>query len=178
MTDFEAYLRSTRMSLPTCLALVKVTDMNAAAMELFETQELADLQRFPYIAEPAACELGARHHRRSRNRNIASQQREGTIRTLRGLARSVVTRTTVVPGFETTLSRIVTALIDVTEREQAGRRFAPAKNASASYPSTTTSLAFSTGAISMTRSRPCSAVASGPCSLLFMDLDQFKSVVD
>ena len=51
--------------------------------------------------------------------HIASQQAETTIRTLGGNQRNVLANTTVVPGIETRLSCVVTALIDITQRKQA-----------------------------------------------------------
>jgi len=178
VADFEAYLREHPDVLSRLLAMVKITDMNAAAMELFETRELADLQQFPTIAEPELASMVRSIIADLATGNIASQQREGTIRTLQGVSRSVVTRTTVVPGFETTLSRIVTALIDVTEREQAWEalRASEERFRFLSEHDNLTGL-FNRRYLYDTL-ETLIGVSSGACSLLFMDLDQFKSVVD
>lgn len=178
VVDIEAYLQERPDILPLFLALVRVTDMNAAAMELFETQDAGDLQTFPYIAEPAAFASLVRSILADLAKGqIASQQREGTIRTLRGEERSVLARTTVVPGFETTLSRVVTALIDVTERKQAWEalRASEERFRFLSVHDNLTGL-FNTRYL---YEQLETLLADGaPCAVIFTDLDHFKEVVD
>ena len=178
VTNIEAYLEERPDILRLFLVLVRVTDMNAAAMELFETQEATDLEAFPYVAEPAAFASLVRSIIADLAKGeIASQQREGTIRTLRGHERSVLARTTVVPGFETTLSRVVTALIDVTERKQAWEALR-ASEERFRFLSAHDNLTGMFNTRYLYEQLGTLLTDGAPCSVIFTDLDHFKEVVD
>ena len=69
VADIEAHLQEHPEAVATYLDLVKVTDMNAAAMELFETDDLRCPQRLSLRHRPRALhQLRARHHARPGNR--------------------------------------------------------------------------------------------------------------
>ena len=180
VADIEAHLQAHPDAVATCLAMVKVTDVNAAAMALFETDDTAILDAFPYIADRAHfTSLVRRIVADLATGQIASQQREATIRTLRGNQRNVLARTTVVPGFETD---------PVARRDRADRHHrAQASRGGAARQRGALPLSLRARqphrpvqhALPLREAAARSWRRTGaPCSVIFMDLDRFKQVVD
>jgi diguanylate cyclase (GGDEF)-like protein/PAS domain S-box-containing protein len=179
VADIDAHLRSHPDALATCLSLVHVTDMNAAARELFETDDADALDRFSYIDEPERFAIMARGLIANLDQGrVASEEREGTLVTLRGRRRRVLARSTVVPGSGPVRSRIVTALIDVTAQteaiaalrasEERFRFLAAHDNLTGLYNTR-----------HLYEHLPAQLRDDGsPCSVVFVDLDRFKHVVD
>src|SRR5215470_11818916 len=175
VADLDAYLRHNPEALAACLRLVKVTDLNAAAMELYDTRDPAALESFGHVddRERFADLVRALIAMLAAGR-IGSEEREATIHTFSGGQRRVLTRSTVVPGSESGGARVITALIDVTEQRQAveALRASEEQFRFLAVHDTLTGL-YNTRYLYEHLPELLSG-SDSPCAVVFMDLDRFK----
>jgi diguanylate cyclase (GGDEF)-like protein/PAS domain S-box-containing protein len=175
ITDLGAHLRQHPEAFAECTHRVRTRDLNTAALALFDASDRQALD--DHLARPDGAGLG----RWAREmiplvgeHAFTSREREETIRTLTGNTRNVVVRSTVVPGHEESLSRIIMALVDVTDRKRAEDhlRFLSTHDTLTGLYNTRylfQALEDLVGA---------SAAAGRRFSLVFLDVDRFKRIVD
>jgi diguanylate cyclase (GGDEF)-like protein/PAS domain S-box-containing protein len=177
--DVEAYLRADAQALAACMLLVPVTDINAAAVELFETDAPAALDRFAHIEDPLRlAELASGIIVSLDQGRIASEERQTTLLTFRGRRRHVLVRSTVLPGSATMRARIVTAFIDVTEQVEATAALR-ASEERFRFLAVHDNLTGLYNTRHLYEQLPALLRPGGPpCSVVFVDLDRFKHVVD
>jgi diguanylate cyclase (GGDEF)-like protein len=182
IADFEAYLRDNRQETAHCMSMIKTVEFNNAFLKLLEVDTRDQLESgFPFIGSPEE------FHRlvleiipMIAERNI-SREREITLVTGKGNKRSVLTKALIVSGSEDTLARIVIAMVDITQRkeaeeslrvsEQRFREQAMRDNLTGLYNRRYLYNSL-TGLIETSRATQSSL------SVIFMDLDNFKKVVD
>ncbi len=119
ISDFEAYFQDHPKAVRRCADLVKVIDVNRAALELFQAHNrkiLLEGLSALFIEESYEAfqeELIAI----SEGRTIC--ETETIAQTVAGERRNLLVRWSVAPGHEDTFARVIVSMIDITERKQA-----------------------------------------------------------
>ncbi len=182
INDLDAYLKTHPEEIGRCMDLIKTADCNDAFLELLEAEDkeavLADLPRmvmgpsFQNMARQIIMMVAEGH---------VLPETEMTIQTVHGRSKQVVCRVMVLAGHETTMSRVVISMLDISSRvaaetalresEQRFREQALHDNLTGLYNQRYLYL-------SLPRLIQTARSQGSPVSVVFMDLDNFKSVVD
>ena len=182
ISDLHRYFNQNPQEVARCMGLIKTVDCNTAFLNLMEAQTRDDVdggfrpsdnaEEFMRMAREIILMVA--------DGNL-SDEREVTFLTLKGTQKSVLGKSLPLSGHEDTLTRIIIAMTDITKRQQAEealraseqrfREQALRDNLTGLYNRRYLYQSL-TGLIEH-------AKANGSVvSVIFMDLDRFKSVVD
>ena len=182
ISDLNSYFNENPQELARCMGMIKTVDCNTAFLELMEAQTRDEFEggfrrtnsaeEFMRVAREIILMVA--------DGNL-SNEREDTFLTLKGTQKSVLGKSLPLYGHEDTLSRILIAMVDITKRKQAEealraseqrfREQAMRDNLTGLYNRRYLYQAL-TDLIEHTK------VKGSVVSIIFMDLDRFKSVVD
>ncbi len=182
--DLDAFLMAHPEEVGRCMALIKSADCNNAFLSLLEAPVqdkdtiLADLPRV--VMGPGFQQM-AREIIVMVAQSRFIPEREMTIRTVHGQEKRVMSRVMVLAGHETTMARVVISLVDISTRvaaEEALRASEQRFREQALHDNLTGLYNQRYLHHSLPRLIQNAHAQDRPISLIFMDLDNFKKVVD
>lgn len=173
-------------ALARCLAMIRTTDWNAALVDILEARDDQALDAVRMLAEAVGVgRAGPEILRAVAAGRLASLERETSLQTLRGNRRTVALQATIVPGHEDSFARILLAVVDITERKLAEDALrASAENFQFLAVHDSLTGLYNTRYLYEALERLVEEHAAarpghgGRFSVVFMDLDRFKRVVD
>jgi len=182
VSDLPGYFDQHPQELIRCLGLIKTVDCNSAFLDLMEAQTWDEIDNgFRMTNSPEHFMRMAREIILMVADGNIYNEREETFVTLRGTKKSILGKSLPLSGHEDTLSRIVVAMVDITKRKQAEEALRASEqrfreqamrdnltglyNRRYLYQSLTNLIESAKANLSVV-------------SVIFMDLDHFKAVVD
>jgi diguanylate cyclase (GGDEF)-like protein/PAS domain S-box-containing protein len=182
ISDLRCYFDQHPQELFRCLELIKTVGCNSAFLNLMEAQTWDEIdsgfkltnssENFMRMAKEIILMVG--------DGNI-SDEREETLMTLRGTKKSILGKSLPLSGYEDTLSRIVIAMVDITKRKQAEEalRASEQRFREQALRDNLTGLYNRRYLYQSLKDLIERAKSNGSVvSVIFMDLDHFKAVVD
>jgi diguanylate cyclase (GGDEF)-like protein/PAS domain S-box-containing protein len=179
--DFSAYLQENPEEAIHCVGMIRTVDFNDAFMDLIEAKDRDELTRGPMPVHPSEVSRFAREVILMIAEGNLAQEREETLLTLRGNKKSVLAKSLIVTGHEDTFARIVISLVDISKRKQAEEALrASEKNFRELAMRDTLTGLYNRRYLyrSLEDLIKTSTTTRSRLSLIFMDLDYFKRVVD
>ena len=182
ISDLRSYFDQHPQELVLCMGLIKTVDCNSAFLDLMEAQTWDEIDSgFRMANNPENFMRMVREIILMVADGKISEEREETFMTLRGAKKSILGRSLPLSGHEDTLSRIVVAMVDITKRKQAEealraseqrfREQAMRDNLTGLY---NRRYLYQSLTDLIERAKNNGLVVS----VIFMDLDRFKAVVD
>jgi len=182
ISDLRSYFVQHPQELFRCLELVKTVNCNRAFLDLMEAQSWDEIDSgFKMTNSPENFMRMALEIILMVAEGNISNEREETFMTLRGTKKSILGKSLPLSGHEDTLSRIIVAMIDITKRKQAEEalRASEQRFREQAMRDNLTGL-YNRRYLyqSLTELFERAKTDGSVVSVIFMDLDRFKAVVD
>jgi diguanylate cyclase (GGDEF)-like protein/PAS domain S-box-containing protein len=182
ISDLISYFNQNPQEVARCMGLIKTVNCNTAFLDLMETQTMEEIDSGIRLSNsPEDFMRMAREIILMMADGNFSLEREDTFLTLKGNEKSVLGKSLSLGGHEDTFSRILIAMVDITKRKQAEEalRVSEQRFREQALRDNLTGLYNRRYLYQSLTALIEHAKANGSVvSVIFMDLDRFKSVVD
>ena len=180
VTDFSRYLHTNPQEVYSCMGMIRTVAFNDAYLRMMEAESPEQLKVNPYPTDRAEFFQMALEVILMIVHGNISQERERTIYTLKGQKREVIIKALIVSGHEDTLARIVISLVDISERKRAEEALKRSEQQfrEQALRDNLTGLYNRRYLYQSLSELIGNGSSHAPVSLIFMDLDDFKQVVD
>ncbi|HEU0291761.1 MAG TPA: PAS domain S-box protein [Anaerolineales bacterium] len=121
--DLDAYLTAHEEALRECVELVKVTDVNQAALIMYEASSKAELLGSLGNSFPNEELTGFKNELLTVAKGELGFRAESSVLTFRGHLRNVIINWIVLPGYEQTYAKVLVTLSDITDLRQAQEKY-------------------------------------------------------
>jgi diguanylate cyclase (GGDEF)-like protein/PAS domain S-box-containing protein len=182
ITDLHSYFNQNPQEVARCMGLIKTVDCNTAFLDLMEAQTRDEIDGGFRLSNSAEefMRMAREIILMVADGNL-SDEREATFLTLKGTQKSILGQSLPLSGHEDTLTRIIIAMVDITKRKQAEEalRASEQRFREQAMRDNLTGL-FNRRYLyrSLTDLIEHAEANGSVVSVIFMDLDRFKSVVD
>ncbi len=182
VTDFDVYLRDNPREVLHCMSMIKTVEFNDAFLKLMEVDTRDDVKDgFPFFGSSEEFRRIAIEILPLIAERKIFRERETSILTGKGNKRSVLIQSLIVSGNEDTLARIVIAMTDITQRKEAEESLLLSEQRFREQAMRDELTGLHNRRYlynSLDGLLESSRIAHSPLSVIFMDLDNFKKVVD
>lgn len=182
IADLKSYFQQNPEEVLRCVGLIRTADCNNAFMELLETQDKEALMaNLPQVIMGPELQHMAREMVLLVAQGCFIPEREMTIRTAQGRSKRIIMRAMALAGHETTMARVVLTMVDISARvaaEEALRASEQRFREQALHDNLTGLHNQRYLYHSLPLLIQSARNEKTPLSVIFMDLDNFKRVVD
>jgi PAS domain S-box-containing protein/putative nucleotidyltransferase with HDIG domain len=119
ITDFEEYFKGHPEVVTECAALIKVLDVNKAALRMLGAEQKEDLLKGLRSLLPVKPDNSFKDELLNIANGKTRFDWEGINQTLNGRLINVELNWSIAPGYEDSLSKVIISMIDITRRKQA-----------------------------------------------------------